>query len=207
MSLVGSEMNSSDFNVLNPMSDNELVKVYRDERDSKLGKNAVSVLISRYLRLVRKRACFFSSEYADAEDLTQEGFLAFINAVNSFDTEHGAKFSSFADVCVTNGIKSAVIKMKKNFGEACSEVIEDNAEDLSTPESICVERDKIEGIYNEIASLLSEKEWSIFRLYLAGLSYKEISEILSIPLKTVDNAVFRVRKKLKTLFSQDKLIN
>ncbi len=207
MSLVGSEMNNSDFNVLNQMSDDKLVKVYRDERDNKFGRNAVSVLISRYLRLVRKRACFFSSEYADAEDLTQEGFLAFLNAVNSFDTEHGARFSAFADVCVTNGIKSAVIKMKRNSGETCFEVIEDNAEDLSTPESICVEKDKIEGIYNEIASLLSEKEWSIFRLYLAGLSYKEVSEILDVPLKTVDNAVFRVRKKLKTLFSQDKLVN
>ena len=77
MSHGGSEMNSSDFNVLNGMSDNELVTLYRDERDSKFGRNAVSVLISRYLRLVRKRACCFSSEYADAEDLTQEGFLAF----------------------------------------------------------------------------------------------------------------------------------
>ncbi len=204
MSRLGSEVNISDFDVLNSIEDNELVTL---SRNSKSGKNAVSVLISRYLGLVRKRACFFSAEYADAEDLTQEGFLALINAINSFDAERGAKFSSFADVCVTNGIKSAVIKLRKNAGESFPDGVEENIENVSTPENICVEKEKIKGIYNEIASLLSEKEWSIFRLYLAGISYKEISEILSIPLKTVDNAVFRVRKKLRTLFSQDKLIN
>ncbi len=57
------------------------------------------------------------------------------------------------------------------------------------------------GIYDEIKSLLSNLEWDIFRLYLSGLSYGEISERLDIPLKSVDNAVFRVRKKLRVLFS------
>lgn len=207
MSRAGSEVNSSDFNAFNLLDDNELVRIYRTERDTQRGRNAVSVLISRYLRLVKKKACSFSSGYAETDDLAQEGFLAFLNAVNFFDSERGAKFSSFAEVCVTNGIKSAVARLGKNVGEVLPDDFEEKAEDSSTPEKIWVEKENLFSIYSVIASLLSEKEWSIFKLYLNGLSYKEISEQLDIPLKSVDNAVFRVRKKLKTLFSQDKLIS
>ena len=207
MSRFGSEINSSDFNLLDVLDDNEWVRISCDERETKRGRTAVSVLISRYLQLVRKRAYTFSSEYAEPEDLAQEGFLAFLNAVNSFDAERGAKFSSFADVCVTNGIKSAVMKLGRNAGAGFAENIEETAENGSTPENIWVEKEKVFGIYGEIESLLSKREWSIFRLYLGGLSYKEISEKLDIPLKSVDNAVFRVRKKLKMQLSHKKLIS
>ncbi|MBP1560784.1 MAG: sigma-70 family RNA polymerase sigma factor [Oscillospiraceae bacterium] len=205
MSRGGSEVNISDFNKLGGLDDNELVKIAQDESDAKMGRNAMSVLMSRYLRLVRKKAYAFSCENAEPEDLAQEGLLAFMNAVASFDVSRGAKFSSFANVCITNGIRSAVMKLNRNKGEALPEDIGEQAEDVLTPENIWFEKEKISGLYDEIALLLSKKEWSIFRLYLDGLSYNEIASRLDIPCKSVDNAVFRVKKKLRAFLSREKL--
>lgn len=203
MSRTGSDFNSSKPDELCSLEDNELVEISRSRSNSALGKRAVSTLISRYMRLVRKRAYGFARDYAEPEDLAQEGFLSFLNAVNAFDPNRGAKFSAFADVCVTNGIRSAALKLKKNAGENFDEDPEEKAEDSSSPENIWFEKEKMLGIYDEIEALLSKREWDIFRLYLGGLSYGEISERLDIPLKSVDNAVFRVRKKLRVLFSPD----
>lgn len=194
------ELGSSEFDSLD---DNRLVEISRCRKDTALGRRAVSALISRYLLLVRKRAYGYARDYAEPEDLAQEGLLSFLNAVNSFDPERGAKFSSFADVCVTNGIKSAAVKLKKNAEESLADDLEENAEDGSSPENIWFEKEKMLGIYDEIRSILSKREWDIFRLYLGGLSYREIAVRLDIPLKSVDNAVFRVRKKLRILFSPD----
>lgn len=207
MSRIGSEIYKSDFDEMNFLDDNELVKISRNERESAKGRVAVTVLISRYLRLVRKKAYSFSNDCAEPEDLAQEGLLAFLNAVNSFDPNRGAKFSSFADVCVTNGIRSAVVRFGRNSGESLPEDYSEKADDGSIPENIWVEKEKMSGIYKEIETLLSKKEWEIFRMYLGGLSYKEISEKLDISLKSVDNAVFRVRKKLKMLFPKEKHID
>ncbi len=204
MSRKGSDLNSSEFEKLNLLDDNALVELSHNCPDSPRGRLAVSALVSRYFRLVQKKAYCFACDYAEPEDLAQEGFLSFLNAVNSFDAARGTKFSSFADVCITNGIRSAVLKLGKKSEESFSEAFEEKIGDGLSPENIWFEKETMFDIYDEIASLLSEKEWSIFKLYLDGASYKEISEKLDISLKSVDNAVFRVRKKLKALFSHER---
>lgn len=203
MSRAGSDFNSSDFCELDLLDDNGLIEFSRRNASSSLGKRAVSTLILRYIPLVRKRANGYARDYAEPEDLAQEGFLSFLNAVDSFDPNRGAKFSSFADVCVTNGIKNAALKLKKNAGETHGSELEENGETISSPENIWFEKEKMLGVYGEIESLLTKREWDIFRLYLVGLSYGEIAERLDIPVKSVNNAVFRVRKKLRALFSPD----
>lgn len=203
MSRAGSDFNSSDFCELDLLDDNGLIEFSRRNASSSLGKRAVSTLILRYIPLVRKRANGYARDYAEPEDLAQEGFLSFLNAVDSFDPNRGAKFSSFADVCVTNGIRNAALKLKKNAGETHGSELEENGETISSPENIWFEKEKMLGVYGEIESLLTKREWDIFRLYLVGLSYGEIAERLDIPVKSVNNAVFRVRKKLRALFSPD----
>ncbi len=199
----GSNFNSSEFDSLNSLNDNELIAVYRND-DGVRARQAVSALISRYIRLVRKRACGYAGVHAESDDLAQEGLLAFISAVRSFDPDRGAKFSSYADVCVTNGIRNAAMKLEKNAGESLAENSEGSGSEEASPENMWFEKERMYSLYKEISALLSKKEWSIFKLYVNGSSYKEISEKLDIPLKSVDNAVFRVRKKLKALLSQEK---
>lgn len=195
-----SEVYSSDFNELNFLGDDELVSAFQRGKDTPQGRNAVTVLISRYLNLVRKRANFYSGG-AEFDDLAQEGFLALMRAADSFDTQRGTSFSSFADVCVTNGIRSAVRRLSRSAEESLSEAFDEKAGDSSTPENIWFEKEAAAGMYEKISELLSKKEWSVFRLYIDGASYEEIAESLDIPKKSVDNAVFRIRKKLKALFS------
>ncbi len=191
--------NSDDFN-LNSLSDNELISIVHADGISKESRDAVTVIISRYLSLVWKKAHSFSGNYADTEDLSQEGLMALLKAVSSFDVGNGAKFSSYADVCIGNRLKSAVSKQSLTpFAPLLDE--DNNVLDDASPENIFVEKEFTENLYREISSLLSEKEWSIFRLYLENLSYSEIAGRLSITEKAVDNAVFRVRRKLKTLLS------
>ncbi|MCH5193707.1 MAG: sigma-70 family RNA polymerase sigma factor [Oscillospiraceae bacterium] len=204
MSRKSSEINSSDFNELGSLDDNELIGIFRSGNDTDRSRNAVTVLISRYLGLVRKKAGAFYCNGAESEDLAQEGLLAFMRAVSSFEPERGAKFSSFAAVCVTNGIRSAVMRLSKGSEESLPEDIDETAKDSVTPENIWLEKETISGLYKEMELLLSEKEWSIFKLYLGGASYGEIAERLDVSEKSVDNAVFRVRKKLKKLLSYDK---
>ena len=199
MSRKGSEINE-----FGSLDDNELISIIQSGQDTKRSRDAITVLISRYLGLVRKKAGAFSCNGAEAEDLAQEGLLAFMRAVSAFEPDRGAKFSAFASVCVTNGIRSAVLRLSKGAEEALPENIDEQAEDSVTPENIWFEKETISGLYKEIELLLSEKEWSIFRLYLGGASYSEIAVRLAISEKSVDNAVFRVRKKLKKLLSYDK---
>lgn len=191
---------------LDTLGDNELLALYRGGRDTRRGRNAATALISRYLKLVSKRARAYSGGAAEFDDLAQEGLLAFLRAAESFEPQRGTAFAAFADVCVTNGIRSAVRRL--NCGAESLEIgaveglqEERGTEDAYTPENIWVEKEAEAGLYEKISELLSKKEWDIFKLYVGGAPYGEIAAELGIPKKSVENAVFRIRKKLKALFS------
>lgn len=188
------------------LSDKELIDIIRSDsgRQSKDGKDAVSVIISRYMKLVLKRAHTFSDNSSDLEDLTQEGLLALCSAIESFDRENGAKFSSFADACVTNRIKTAAQIIAKHKQNDLTVIADENdiADADSSPENICLEKESDIRIKKKIGSVLAPLEARVFELYLDGRSYREISEILGISEKSADNAVFRIRKKLKMLLGK-----
>lgn len=193
LNVSGSECleNSPDLSGLSSLSDEDLAGLCQTDR------NAISVLMSRYIRLIWKRALSFSENYPDAEDLFQEGLLALLKATSTFDKSRGAKFSSYCDVCVTNRIRNAV----RATPDADKSISTDDIDepDNVTPEVICLEKESEKEINVKLSTLLSESEWSIFSLFLDDLSYKEISDKLGISVKAVDNGIFRVRKKLKAL--------
>ena len=122
------------------LSDKELIEVIHRENgsQSKDSKDAVSIIISRYMKLVLKRANTCSDNSSDLEDLTQEGLLALCNAIESFSCENGAKFSSFADACVTNRIRTAAAAIAKHKENDISVIAEENdiADADSSPENI-----------------------------------------------------------------------
>ncbi|MGN1135758.1 MAG: sigma-70 family RNA polymerase sigma factor [Oscillospiraceae bacterium] len=191
--------------IVNPssLSDNELIAaIHRDSgRQGKDSKDAVSIIISRYMKLVLKRAHTYSDNCSDLEDLTQEGLLALCNAIESFSCENGAKFSSFADTCVTNRIRTAAAAIAKHKENDISVIADENdiADADSSPENICLEKENDSSIRRKVESVLAPMEVKVFELYFDGRSYREIADILGISEKSVDNAVFRIRKKLKML--------
>ncbi len=186
------------------LSDEELVSRYSSN------KIATSILISRYAKLICYKAQARKNFNIDSEDLMQEGLMGLLNAIISYDKEQGTKFSTYANVCITNKMITALIKNNKKeiSMQISSSLVENEIElNLVTPESILIEKEKLQEIFKSISELLSEKEWKIFRLFLTGSTYEQMARQLNLPTKAVDNAMQRVRRKLKSVWRADNFSN
>ena len=178
------------------LSDEDLISNYRNS------DIAITIIISRYSKLIYQKAHLRLLYDNDVDDLVQEGLLALVNAVNTFDNSKGVKFSTYANVCISNRLTNTVQKNSynnniANFNEFFNDITN------ITPESIILEKEKTQELYNKIINLLSEKEWKVFCLFLTGSTYDQMARQLNIPLKVVDNSMQRVRRKLKTVWRAD----
>ena len=127
-----------------------------------------------------------------------------IRAVQTFDKSKGIKFSTYANACITNRMLSSISKINKiNCNEASSDDVESfNGKDrvnFESPESIILEQEKYREIVSRISCSLTDLERTVFNLYLEEKTYRQIAEELSLSQKAVDNAMQRVRKKLKSV--------
>jgi len=158
----------------------------------------LQVIISRYNPTI----FYYVKKYCNgdsAEDAVQEGTLALYSAVKDFDGEK-ASFSTFAALC----IKRAIIvflrssNRKKNIPDELISSIDDiELVDTNSPENIFIEREDYKNLADTIKLELSSLEYDVLQLYLIGKSYGDISKKLNISDKSVDNALARIRKKLK----------
>ena len=160
-------------------------------------------LIRRYTRLVKTCARPYFLAGADAEDLMQEGMLGLLNAVREYDESKGTPFGAFARLCITRKIYSAVKaaaslkhdplnqSMSIDLAESRTRVTAPNGD----PESLVIGNEEREERKKKLYSLLSEFEAQVLTLFLDGLSYEEMSEALHKPIKSVDNAVQRIKRK------------
>lgn len=180
---------------LSRMSDEELAELCRSDN------TAFPYLAARFTRLVLKKAYKFALKYpVDSDDMLQEGMLALLKAAETYDRSKGASFATYADVCVSNKMRNAAAKHIPEADEISDE--EDYGQPNPTPEDILIEREKMKEMYDTISSVLSQKEWEIFRMFLDGCSYSEIASQLKITEKSVDNALMRTRRKLKAALTK-----
>lgn len=171
------------------LPDEELVLLCRKDDNT-----AVDELISRFAPSIRRRADSFRGTIGD--DLAQEGFLALLDAVRRFSPDKGASFGTFAEHCIRNRMISVFKKTGTDYEQLAEDF--DREDDASViPENIVVERESMSELYSKISKALSKLELDVFRLYISGLSYSSISGRLGVSTKVVDNAVQRMRKKLK----------
>ncbi len=176
-------------NRIDRLSDEELVRLALRDRE------ALSALIIRYYPIAVCKARKMARDGSDVDDILQEGVLGLLDAVKSFDKDNGAAFRTYANICMRNRMLNAV-----SAAASKSEALEDIEEqpgDESSPESIVVQREHEKLLFENISHMLSGSEWSVLQLYLNALPYSEIAERLGISVKSVDNAMQRVRKKLK----------
>lgn len=126
--------------------------------------------------------------------------MGLLSAAESYKADRGVKFSTYANVCVRNRMLSS---LKKNLPVEASGLDDDQLEALADmgniPEDIVIERERRSYLYDRIFSDLSELERQVFQLFLTGASYGGIASELGITRKTADNAMQRVRRKLKAL--------
>ena len=176
---------------------------------------AESHILDRFKKQTEKTANIFHSRYLsfctsgllDKDDLYQEGLLGLLSAIYSFRGDKNTSFRTYASVCTSNQIKAAIkaANSKKNlpFGNLLS------LEDTVIPATESVEEAFISNETEEVLNTflheeLSPLELSVVRLFLQDLPYKEISEELGISLKSVDNAIQRIRTKLKEFLDNDR---
>ena len=168
-------------------------------------REAEEALAGRYLRLVRACARPFFLAGGDSEDLIQEGTFGLLSAIRQYRADAGASFKTFAEHCIRMRLLSAIKSASQlNDGVSLEQLSEDPGAQLSaipeisrrSPEELVLERESKEELYAAFSKCLSRFELKVLDLYLDGLSYREIADILGKSAKSVDNAVQRIRRKL-----------
>ncbi len=166
---------------------------------AKNNKKAVNVLVFRYSKLIFFKAETFAFSDIESDDLKQEGLMGLLKAINSFDVNRGVKFSTFAEVCIVNQMKTFIFKSRKNPipSESLEDFSSDFFSDKETPESTYINKEFFSQLWYAVDNILSETERKAFLLYINGMSYRETAEKLDISEKSVDNAMQRARKKIR----------
>ena len=165
---------------------------------------SMAALISAVMPLARAKATEFGSPRLSGEDLTQEGMLGFLAAVKSFRTEKGVPFKALAEICINNRILSAVRANTNNKNAALSNAVSINDEgfdvqsSISDPANIIADIDGTQTLKSLINSDLSDFEKKVIELRLLERSYAQIANELDCSEKAVDNALQRIRKKIRS---------
>ncbi|RKJ38552.1 sigma-70 family RNA polymerase sigma factor [Acutalibacter sp. 1XD8-33] len=165
---------------------------------------AFDQLSARYLGLLRARAGQFARPGGlEKEDLIQEGFLGLYAAAMAYNPQGGASFGTYAGVCVYNRMASAARSHHSVGNRPLNESLPlDTAGDLpqlggQSPEELLELRENAQAFWRRAQTLLTPLERRALGLYLGGWRREEIAEKAGMSLKTFDNALHRVRKKLK----------
>lgn len=180
-------------------------------------ESASDELMGRYKDTVKVKSKLYYMLGADREDIVQEGMIGLFNAIQSYDASKGAGFKTFADLCISRRILSAVKSAgrKKNAplnealsldkpasdepgGQTIGDVIPAN--DGSNPEDAVILAELSRLVTDSESDLLSGFEHQVLRRLYEGKGYRQIAEEMGVAPKSVDNAIQRIRKKLKTFF-------
>lgn len=160
-------------------------------------------LISAVAPIAKAKAAIHSNARIPDEDLSQEGMLGFLDAVRSFDPSKGVPFKSYAEICISNRILSAVRSNFNNKNAVLSNAVSfefethELTDSSADPANIIAEKYDSEHIESLLRSGLSDFEMQVINLRLEGRSYQQIAIELSCGEKAVDNALQRVKKKFR----------
>lgn len=165
-------------------------------------REAEDCLVTRYSRLVRMCARPYFLAGGDSEDLIQEGMMGLLSAIRSFSPEKGAIFQTYAEICVRNRICSAVKLASRDKHSPLNHSLsidstpfDGDTSSAGDPEDMLISREDRESRMEVLHSRLSGFEKTVLAFYLEGLSCGEIAQQVGKPLKSVDNAVQRIRRK------------
>ena len=189
-------------------SDEELIVLLRQGEDS-----IMDFLMNKYKPLVRKKTNALYLIGGENDDLIQEGMIGLFKAIRDFQVEKETSFYHFAEICITRQLYSAVeaSNRKKHiplntyvslFGDGTDQEME--LEDQlgshqENPEKLVIEQEIWRDFYKKLFAGLSSMEQKVLGLYLDGSNYVQIAEIMGKEPKSIDNALQRIRQKIKTL--------
>lgn len=187
----------SSYSVDNMYNDNELVS-----RAKAGDSTALSLLIEKYSDYILKKASSFKNlSCIDIEDLYQEGMIGFVSSIYSFDETYGTKFSTYATTVYSRKMLSVLRKTNNDASNCVDSYVSIDDSEISahhpSPEDAVLYDEELSEIIGFAKDNFSKTEQKVFKLVLLGVSYSEIAEILDCNVKSVDNAVQRIRRKLR----------
>ena len=174
---------------------------------------ALEYLLNKYKNFVRTKARSYFLIGADHEDIVQEGMIGLYKAIRDYKAERLSSFRAFAELCVTRQIITAIktatrqkhiplnsyISLNKPIYEEDSDrtlldVITE--EGMSNPEEMIIDREDLSVIEGKIGQMLSDLEKDVLVRYMEGKSYVEIADEMHRHVKSIDNALQRIKRKL-----------
>ena len=191
------------------LDDEEVVEFAREGEEA-----ALEYLIDKYRNFVRAKARSYFLIGADREDIIQEGMIGLYKAIRDFRAEKLASFRAFAELCITRqmitAIKTAtrqkhiplnsyVSLNKPMYDEESDRTLMDvlSGSRISDPEELVISQEEFNDIESKMNGFLSPLEWQVLMYYLEGKSYQEIADDLCRHVKSIDNALQRVKRKLE----------
>jgi RNA polymerase sporulation-specific sigma factor len=194
---------------LNELSDEDLVEAVRDGDDQ-----ALDYLINKYRNFVKAKARSYFLIGADREDIVQEGMIGLYKSIRDYRDDKLTSFKAFAELCITRQIITAIKTATRqkhiplNSYVSLDKPIYDEDSDrtlldvicgsrVSDPEEMLINQEEFVDIEIKMGESLSDLERKVLMLYLDGRSYQEIAVDLKRHVKSIDNALQRVKRKLE----------
>ncbi len=199
----------------------DIFKKYDLKTDEEVAKRArdgcheaLEFLIGKYKNFVRAKARSYFLIGADREDIIQEGMIGLYKAIRDFRGDKLSSFKAFAELCITRQIITAIKTATRqkhiplNSYVSLDKPIYDEDSDrtlldvisgvrITDPEYLMVNSEEYNDIELKMTEILSSLEWKVLMLYLEGKSYQEIAKELNRHVKSIDNALQRVKRKLE----------
>lgn len=192
------------------LTDEEIVRMAQEEHDA----GATDYIVHKYRNFVKAKARSYFLIGADKEDIIQEGMIGLYKATRDFRGDKQASFRAFADLCVTRQIITAIktatrqkhiplnsyVSLNKPiYTDESERTLMDvvSAAPVSDPEELIISRENFADIELKMNEVLSDLEWQVLIAYLEGKSYNEMSQELRRHVKSIDNALQRVKRKLE----------
>ena len=206
----------AEFERFSSLSDEEIVDIYQRENNH----FATDYIVQRYKNFVRSKARSYFLMGADKEDIIQEGMIGLYKATRDYNRDREVSFKSFAELCITRQIISAIkgasrqkhiplnsyISLNKPADDDSErtliEVLE--TEKNLDPEEVVINREQYALIKEVMEAVLSPLEWDVLRGYMDAKSYQEMAEEHHRSIKSIDNALQRVKKKMEVYFGHNR---
>ncbi len=175
--------------------------------------HALEQLLARYRNFVRVKARSYFLVGADREDVVQEGMIGLYKAIRDYDASHLASFRSFAELCITRQIITAIKTATRQKhsplntyvslylpahreDDSDRELIDSFMSDSADPADSVVSSDELADLERYFGEILSDLEANVLQRYIEGQSYQEIAVELKRHVKSIDNALQRIKRKL-----------
>lgn len=193
----------------NELTDEEIVELAQNGEQF-----ATEYLVDKYKNFVRAKSRSYFLIGADKEDIIQEGMIGLFKAIRDYKTDKLTSFRAFAELCITRQIITAIKTATRqkhiplNSYVSLNKPIYDEESDrtlmdvisttkITNPEEIIISREEFIFIEKKMGEILSSLEWKVLMAYLEGKSYQEIAVELKRHVKSIDNALQRVKRKLE----------